>query len=53
MTTQQYNQAKPIRSSILFHASQGCDVRHKTNEALDRCEDKIIKAFKASLDALR
>ena len=39
MTTQQYNQAKPIRSSVLSHSAMvGCDVRHKTNEALDRCD---------------
>ena len=43
MTTQEYNQAKPIRSSVNSHSIMaGCDVRHKTNEAMDRCEDKDV-----------
>ena len=49
MTTQQYNLAKPIRSSIVFHASQGCDVLHKTNEAMDCCEDKIMRKEEATM----
>ena len=31
---------KPIWSSIVFHANSGCDIRHKTNAAMNRCEDK-------------
>ena len=42
--TEQNN--KPIWSSVVFHANSGCDIRHKTNAALNRCEDKIIKAGK-------
>ena len=47
MTTQQHNQAKPIRSSVEAHSVMvGCNVRHKTNEAMDRCEDLIVKMDK-------
>ena len=41
MTHHQWNEAKPIRSTVEFHSIQGCDIRHKTNSALDRCEDKM------------
>ena len=41
MTYQQWEQAKPIRASAAYHASQGCDIRHKTNKALNHCEDKM------------
>ena len=42
-------QSKPTWSSVVFHVNSGCDIRHKTNEALNRCEDKIVdKIAKAS-----
>ena len=43
MTHHQWNETKPIRSTVEFHSIQGCDIRHKTNKALDRCEDKMDK----------
>ena len=40
MTVYQYEQAAPTRDSILYHIGQGCVTRHRSNKALDRCEDK-------------
>ena len=41
MTTQQWNQAKPTRSSMIHHINTtGCEIRHKTNEATTKCEVK-------------
>ena len=37
----QHNQASPTRDSIVFHANSGCDIRHKTNATLDRCESEM------------
>ena len=42
MTTQQWNLAKPVRSALVFHASQGCEVKHRTNSAMNRCEDRQV-----------
>ena len=39
----QYQQATPTRDSHIYHASDGCDIRHQTNETLDRCEGKESK----------
>ena len=44
MTTQQWTQAKPSHSSFIYHANDGCDIRHKTNAALDKCEKRIERA---------
>ena len=41
MTNSQHSQSKPTYVSIIVHARQGCDIRHKTNGALDACERKI------------
>ncbi len=39
MTNTQISQAMPTRDSVLFHANEGCDVRHKTNRTLNECAD--------------
>ena len=31
----------PTRASLLFHATDGCDIRHRTNWALDVCEARL------------
>ena len=36
----------PTRDSMVFHASDGCDVRHETEGALNACEDKATAAPK-------
>ena len=43
MTTQQWSQAKPIRSSVIHHVFLGCEIKHKTNEAMNKCEEKANK----------
>ena len=48
MTAHQWNQYKPSQSSAAYHASQGCDIRHKTNQALNHCED-----LKENIDKLQ
>ena len=41
MTSQQHEQATPIRTTILHHANwANCDIRHKTNGAVAKCEAK-------------
>ena len=38
----------PTRGSMVFHASDGCDVRHETEGTLQACEDKATDAPKSS-----
>ena len=44
MTNTQLTQTLPTRDSLVFHANQGCTVRHKTNRVLDECEDRMNRA---------
>ena len=41
MTNQEIALSKPMRTVLIVHASiTGCDVKHKTNTAVTRCENK-------------
>ena len=53
MTGQQYLEAKPTRDTITYHQTLGCDIRHKTNRALDRCETAMERVPWAADDAIR
>ena len=41
MKTYQYQQTKPTRDNIIQHIYLGCNIRHRTNMVLDRCEDSM------------
>ena len=51
MTRQQFAQATPTRDSYIHHANQGCETRHRTNEILNRCEDKRERKASGAVNA--
>ena len=39
----QSSEAAPTWAAVKFHASDGCDVRHRTNRTHHACEDRMEK----------